>query len=53
MKFDTYSNSNTKNSMVMFTFLFFNDILFYEKFGSENQNYVLKPKFGTETNLIV
>ena len=46
LKFDTQSNSNMKNSMVMFT-------PFYGKFVSKNQDCVLKLKFGTQTNLIM
>ena len=49
LKCDTQSNSNMKNSVVMFT-VFERKYPFYGKSVSKNQNHLLKLKFGKQTN---
>ena len=51
LKFGTYTNSNTQNSVMLFTFFcFWVEMPFLGKFGPKNQNSHFKLKLGTYTS---
>ena len=49
LKFDTWTNLNMKNSIVMLFFMFMPEVSFFGNFFPKNQ--LLKLKFRTYTNL--
>ena len=50
LTFNTKTNSNKQNSMVVFTFSVLDETPFLGKFGPKSQNCQFKLKFGTLTN---